>query len=356
MLFLNTCEVKAAYYSNSVTVNGHVSANSIDWSSGGTISQGHGAITPYAQYWLATGEYHFEIPFVVNLKFQDYGLSYPTASNQYITIRGYTNSLSSSGATIDNLYIRDTNGNIVYKNGSSVNFKAYTDTVNNLVYSSYSQGTNLTFYVCGDALLTDRGQFPVSDQSVYSATQIKDFSITYNYSAQLSYATSSEIESAKVSVSDNGAQNRLDNVIEQNENAQETREEQLESQKSFFGSFFDNLIHVFVPDSGYFEDWFSRLNDLLAEKLGMLYAPFDLLITTLEAIYDSDNSESGIPFPGIKWEDTYIVEPFTFSFESLGNSEGITKLRDTVYFGTDVVLLFAFLYLLEQKIKEILEG
>lgn len=125
--------------------------------------------------------------------------------------------------------------------------------------------------------------------------------------------------------------------------------------KSWFGSFFDNLIGVFVPEDGYFSDWFDKVNTLLSEKLGMLYAPFDLLISTLQAIYDSDDTENGIPFPGIKWDDSWILEPTTFYFSSLGDSEGVTKLRDAVYFGTDVVLLFSFLFLLEKKIKHILE-
>lgn len=128
--------------------------------------------------------------------------------------------------------------------------------------------------------------------------------------------------------------------------------------KNFFGSFFQNvfdtLVSVFVPEDGFFSDWFDRLNTLLSEKLGMLYAPFDLLITTLNAIMNADTTDTGIPFPGIQWEDTYLVEPFTFYFSSLGDT--FTDLQGYVYFATDTVLLFAFLYLLQNKIRLILEG
>ena len=68
----------------------------------------------------------------------------------------------------------------------------------------------------------------------------------------------------------------------------------------FFGSFFDNLLHIFVPEDGYFGEWFDKVNTLLSDKLGMLYAPFDLVISTLQAIYSSSTTESGIPFSGTK--------------------------------------------------------
>ena len=45
----------------------------------------------------------------------------------------------------------------------------------------------------------------------------------------------------------------------------------------FFGSFFNNLIGIFVPDSGSFENCFSRVDTMLSNKLGILYWPFSKL-------------------------------------------------------------------------------
>lgn len=129
-----------------------------------------------------------------------------------------------------------------------------------------------------------------------------------------------------------------------------------EEQHNFFSTFFDNLIHVFVPEDGYFSEWFQKLNDLLADKLGFLYAPFDFIITLLNAVYsDSGTLSDGIPFPGIKWEDTWIVEPQTVSLTNIGG-ESFSELRDAIYFGTDVILLFAFISLLHRKLNLILRG
>ena len=125
--------------------------------------------------------------------------------------------------------------------------------------------------------------------------------------------------------------------------------------KSWFGSFFDNLIHVFVPEDGFFTDWFSRVNTLLSAKLGMLYAPFDLIISILTAVYDSSGTFSGIPIPEIAWEGTVLIPAQTLTFQSLlGNH--FSTLQGYVYFGTDVVLLWAFLILLQRKITLIFRG
>lgn len=182
----------------------------------------------------------------------------------------------------------------------------------------------------------------------------KSFTVTPTLVLWCGHVSDTYIDSA-IQVQDTVTQQELSTLNDTTEDTNTTTHSIFDSISSFFGSFFDNLIGVFVPEDGYFSDWFNRVNTLLSAKLGMLYAPFDLLISTLQAIYDSDDTEDGIPFPGIKWEDTWLVEPTTFYFSSLGDSEGVTKLRDTVYFGTDVVLLFCFLFLLERKIKHILE-
>lgn len=128
--------------------------------------------------------------------------------------------------------------------------------------------------------------------------------------------------------------------------------------KNFFGGFFSNLINsilgLFVPSSDYFSTWFNNLNTLLSDKLGMLYAPFDLLISTLNAIYSADTTEPGIVFPGFDWDGHTVIEPFTFYFSSLG--EQFQTLREAVYFSTDVIFLFAFLYLMQKKIALVLTG
>lgn len=192
------------------------------------------------------------------------------------------------------------------------------------------------------------------------------YSFTFSLSAGYTFgslSTDEYVSNASTVTSDPVAQESLNN-IESSSQAIETSVTSdtggglLATIKNFFGGFFSNLINsilgLFVPDSTYFSTWFDNLNTLLSDKLGMLYAPFDLLISTLNAVYSADTTEPGITFPGITWDGETVIAPYTFYFSSLGTD--FQNLRDAVYFGTDVVLLFAFLHLLQKKIALVITG
>lgn len=141
------------------------------------------------------------------------------------------------------------------------------------------------------------------------------------------------------------------------------KEEQLGTSKNileqitgFFGSFFDNITSaisgLFIPDDGYFEDYFSRLNDFFSEKLGMLYAPVDMLVELLETISGSSGS-SGIVFPKLEFDGYVIIEEQTVDLQSV--ADNFDGLQDALYFGTDVLMVGGVLVLLQNKLKEVLK-
>lgn len=220
---------------------------------------------------------------------------------------------------------------------------------NNKNISIYKQKSSILWYYSGTNYLNVNPLLKFKYTYYTESSSVAPITVTFNYSLHFDYYDISEetYQSASTPVSDKGTENAVE---EGNEIAEDTNTKITD----FFGSFFDNLLHIFVPEDGYFSEWFDKVNELLSEKLGMLYAPFDLVISTLQAIYSADSTETGIPFPGIKWEDTWLVEPFTFTFASLGDS--FDDLRDKVYFATDTVLVLTFLMLLQSKVKLILEG
>lgn len=122
----------------------------------------------------------------------------------------------------------------------------------------------------------------------------------------------------------------------------------------FFGSFFENLKGLFVPEDGYFSDFFTRLNDFFAEKLGMLYAPIDMFITFLNTIKDASSTDSGITFPELAWDGAVIIPETKFSFDTI--YKDFPDLKEKIYFVTDVILVGAVLWLLQIKLKEVLEN
>ena len=126
----------------------------------------------------------------------------------------------------------------------------------------------------------------------------------------------------------------------------------------FFAGFFDGIINalksLFIPDDDFFSDFFTRLNNFFSEKLGALYTPIDLFIRLLQAIQDASAGNAGIPFPGIKWDGTYIIEPQTVNLQSI--ADDFDGLQDKIYFVTDVIMVGAVIWLLQTKLRGVLKG
>lgn len=189
-------------------------------------------------------------------------------------------------------------------------------------------------------------------------------------------ALKAQLASIDAKLADGGGSAQIINKIDQQiqQQHQDARDQLSESQKQtaiqeeqkettkgifgkisdFFAGFFDgitnSLLGLFVPDDDYFSDFFTRLNAFFEEKLGMLYTPIGLFVDLLSALGDASGEFAGIQFPGIKWEDTYLIEP------QLVNFTVIPGLQEKIYFITDVIMVGGILWLLQIKMKEVLSG
>lgn len=364
MLFLNTLQVDAAVSPTNITqaydfsmvyslgtsdygsVSGSISSIS---GGGGTINNGTGSISSNSGGGgtIRTspiidgqeGIVHFSIPLTISGSLS--GSPLPKDYIFYIT-RLLSHSITCTDGNVYNICLKNADGRLIWTNGTSDSNIVTQFGLLSEMWSS-SGGASYNYYLDFDVSV------PWS-----SNVNAFNFTVRCSFTTQLYIGPSSAEEyQAAQPVQDSSSHEKLDNIQNQNAQAEQTRSGILSKITEFFGSFFSNLIGVFVPEDGYFSSWFSRLNTLLADKLGMLYAPFDLLIQVLTSIMNADSSFAGIPFPGIQWEDTWLVEPFTFTFSSLGDV--YTDLQGYVYFGTDVLLLIAFFGLLQDKIKHILE-
>ena len=162
-------------------------------------------------------------------------------------------------------------------------------------------------------------------------------------------------------IADTSIQNNINNSIQQGnrlqEEANETGKGILGKITDFFSSFFENIINafksLFIPEDGYFSDFFTRLNDFFSDKLGFLYEPIDLFFSLLNAIQNASVGASpGLTFPEVKWEDTVIIPETNVDFSIV--NEKMPELQEKIYFVTDIIMVGAVLILLERKIDEVL--
>ena len=358
MLFLNTLQAEAGSGSNTYT-------GSFDFNYDGSNAASSSSTTIIR---MSNGCLHFEIPVLV--KFSD-SITYNanTWYDLYLQFGSFTPSISQyAHASISNVYLK------------------YQDELAMPVTDQYSyrivkQGKDLQYannqwvapcYICFDL-------------SGYSNTV--DTNWRCNWSATILYAfnVSGYQGDGTVSVSDSlthqaisDTNNKLDTQIQQETDAQTTRTGILNKITDFFGSFFTNLIGVFVPESGYFENWFSRVNTLLEDKLGILYFPFGYLIDFLGDIYDylSDSSyrtHCYIDFPPIQFTNAATGETYTFyqgttidlnsfNVNISGNSyvqsvsSYFNSITQSIRIFNSVVIIFALFNLCYRKLKLILEG
>lgn len=357
MLFLDTCTVKAdgtreIIYEGLSDGDNYNSSNTMNltfdmetyqarWTINGNVVTG----ASNDHYDVEGGTLHISIPTFFILDVKDGVTISPTASYGVLFIpTNYTiTGTASNYLHISNLGFYNADHQLIGMYNNNGNFQ----------YTWYKglQLFNGNEGITGDGRYGYNGSIEF-DLSLTNVINIPTGGITCN----LTFYYNNWIYSVKEQYQNIvGGQSVIDSAsVEQLEDLNSTQEDTNTKITDFFGSFFDNLLHIFVPEDGYFSTWFDKVNTLLSDKLGMLYAPFDLVISTLQAIYSADSTESGIPFPGIKWEDTWLVEPFTFTFASLGSD--FDDLRDKVYFATDTVLVLTFLMLLQSKVKLILEG
>lgn len=387
MLFSDTLKVKALGINDLINQNIYYNKSSIDYTEytirlmnygynehyGGQIINQGGTGNTFRLYYYADGHYgaHLKIPYIFqfgdanqsgwnwlfNRSDWDENAYYMLTANYNDMIYTWSDSSTTRAVTFQNVRFIDNNGRIF---GSSTDL--------NGVYTFQRGRDMLGTIPTTSAPLVVSGfiefDFFLPDDTAYDLSTLSfSFHPSYNYNVY-SLKDDYKYEIGSINVTDSVTQQQLQDLNTSTDAIEDSTTNPngggiLGTIKNFFGGFFDwlkdLLLGLFIPDDDYFSTWFTNLNTLLAAKLGMLYAPFDLLITVLNAVYSSSTDFTGVPFPEIRWGDTVIIGSQNLTFSSL-LGEHFSTIQGYVYFATDVVLLFAFLMLLQRKISLVLRG
>ena len=113
---------------------------------------------------------------------------------------------------------------------------------------------------------------------------------------------------------------------------------------------------LFIPEDGFFSDYFSRLNDFFNEKLGILYLPIDVFVRILTGVNDSHFGGYSLEFPELVWDDTIIIPKQSLTLgKVMNNNKALVDIARYSRIVVDYIMVISVLNLLRDKLKEILE-
>lgn len=365
--------------SYALTFNGSSYSNSYSADVYGTFRDGSGSIGGggVSSYSYMGGQFSFKIPIFLStstLKTDIVNTDYYAVALLATTSLSASVSLSDvSSSVFSNLRIEDVDGNILYVNGESVNTGftnyyrgSYLNVLNQSSYKFY-----MPLYVCGEVAISSKvftlagDRFPTGTLNVSGSIPFDVFTLT-----------SSAQESLKTQTNDTITHQELSELNDSMSEQVSTSKSILSKVTDFFGSFFTNFINslksLFIPEDNYFSNWFSRVNDLLADKLGVLYYPFNLILSFLNDVSSKTSQSGQVVFPAIELpmngEKLTILErqvinlsDYDISFSSSENSSLVgtgnyTSLVSTIRFFTSVVICMSLVVLFLRKLNHIVNG
>lgn len=119
------------------------------------------------------------------------------------------------------------------------------------------------------------------------------------------------------------------------------------------------LKSLFIPSDGFFVNWISDLNDYFADRFGMLYYPFSLVIDFLGRVYNIGNNLGNgfvISFPDLKLMDATLIPAFSYDFAVLLQNETFSNIYQIYLICVDVVLILGLLILIKNTFTDVFGG
>lgn len=161
---------------------------------------------------------------------------------------------------------------------------------------------------------------------------------------------SEKTDSEKLGDIDKNMEEQVKQQVSGNEIAKETQEQQKNFFDNFFGNLIDSLIGVFVPEDGYFSEYFNRLNDFFAERFGFLYAPIDFMVQFFQLFLNIGDAPV-LTFPGFSIMGYTVWEPIDVNWEEIVSQFG---LFEYIRLGGDAIIIISFLNFIQKKYAEVL--
>ena len=118
-------------------------------------------------------------------------------------------------------------------------------------------------------------------------------------------------------------------------------------------SIIDGLKSLFIPEEGYFDGLFDRLNTFFSERFGFLYYPIEHFISWCNRLFTLTDAAPYVTIPEVKYEGEVFIPAMTYTFDFLANEPWAT-IHDLYLMAIDVALIMSFVQLLQRKYEEVI--
>lgn len=118
-------------------------------------------------------------------------------------------------------------------------------------------------------------------------------------------------------------------------------------------SILDGIKSLFIPDEGYFDGLFNRLNTFFSERFGFLYFPIEHFISWCNRLLTLTDAAPYVTIPEVKYEGEVFIPAMTYTFDFLANEPWAT-IHDLYLMAIDVALIMSFVHLLQRKYEEVI--
>lgn len=120
----------------------------------------------------------------------------------------------------------------------------------------------------------------------------------------------------------------------------------------------NGIAGIFIPKSGFFSNYFNEFNNWFSDRLGILYFPFDFIISFFNRIYNAEFNEPIIVIPAMQIplfeEYGNIYNGTTFNFrEFIDQHETFKYIYNLYLVCVDGIIIWNLIRLLMKKYEEV---
>lgn len=130
--------------------------------------------------------------------------------------------------------------------------------------------------------------------------------------------------------------------------------------ENFFGRklvelIIDGIKSLFIPEDDFFSNYFDEIKSWFSERLGFLWAPFQLLLDILDKILHINFSEPSFSIPDIyePFTNQMIISSQDFNFNDLLENTSIKTVHDIYLILVDAFIVFNLYKLAQEKLEEV---